>query len=155
MWQTGRYLCPRATDWLTPRLSSSGCVICPGMASGRRPVVFSKLSKLLNQESALSAPCETAYAVISALRRRPRAAQECCAQARPVALDVTFPFAITDSSCRQALMLFRRLAADARSRAPVQGQAGPSWQDGAEVWKLTLTVVRFLRRVESGRGFFW
>jgi len=150
--QTGRYLCIPTTDWLTSRLSSSVRVIWPGKVP---PVVFSKLSKLLNQESALSAPCETAYAVISALRRRPRAAQECCAQARPVALDVTFPFAITDSSCRQALMLFRRLAADARSRAPVQGQAGPSWQDGAEVWKLTLTVVRFLRRVESGRGFFW
>ena len=79
-------------------------------------VVSSKLSKLLNQENALSAPClkhfrnysgpirvarcgfpwekttkrpvasvgtncESAYAVISALRRRPRGAQECCGQA--------------------------------------------------------------------------
>jgi hypothetical protein len=39
------------------------------MASGQRPVVFSKLSKLLNQESALSAPCETAYAALMLFRR--------------------------------------------------------------------------------------
>jgi len=42
-------------------------------------VVFPKLSKLLNQEDALSAPC---LRVNSALRRRrPRGAQECCGQA--------------------------------------------------------------------------
>jgi hypothetical protein len=117
---------------------------------GLRPVsggaVFSKLSKLLNQEDALSAPrlkhfrnysgpirvarcgfpwekttkrpvasvcinCETAYAVISALHRRPRGAHECCGQA---CFDVTLPFAITESSRRQALMLSWWLAADAR-----------------------------------------
>jgi hypothetical protein len=33
-------------------------------------------------------------------------------------------------------------------RAPVQGQAGPSWQDGADVWILTATVVRFFGRVQ-------
>ena len=37
-------------------LSSNIRVISPGRASGRRPV-FLKLSKLLNQENALSAPC--------------------------------------------------------------------------------------------------
>jgi hypothetical protein len=36
---------------------SSVRIMWPGMSSGRFPVVFSKLSKLLNQENALSAPC--------------------------------------------------------------------------------------------------
>jgi hypothetical protein len=40
----------------------------------------------------------------------------------------------------------------------VQGQAGPSWQDGADGWILTYTVVRFLGRVkretERERIFF-
>ena len=36
----------------------------------------------------------------------------------------------------------------------MQGQAGPSWQDGADVWILTYTVVRFLGPVKSGRRFF-
>ena len=35
--------------------------------------------------------------------------------------------------------------------APVHGQAGPSWQDGADVLIPTSTVVRFLGRVESER----
>jgi hypothetical protein len=68
------------------------------------------------------------YTLISALRRRPGGAQECCGQTLPFAFDVTLPFAITKSSCGQALMLFRWLAADARveragarpSRAVVQ-----------------------------------
>jgi hypothetical protein len=30
----------------------------------------------------------------------------------------------------------------------VQGQEGPPWQDGAYVWILTSTVVRFLGRVQ-------
>ena len=42
-------------------------VIWPGMASGQCAVVFSELSKLLNQEYALGAP--PAYAIISALSR--------------------------------------------------------------------------------------
>jgi hypothetical protein len=36
---------------------SSVRIIRHGMSSGRFPAVFSKLSKLLNQENALSAPC--------------------------------------------------------------------------------------------------
>jgi hypothetical protein len=36
--------------------------------------------------------------------------------------------------------------------APVQGQAGPSWQDGPDVWILSPTVVRFLGRVQSGES---
>jgi hypothetical protein len=42
-------------------------------------VVFSKLSKLLNQENALSAPC---YALISALRRRALAGRRNTAERR-------------------------------------------------------------------------
>jgi hypothetical protein len=46
--------CLRTKDWRTPRLSSSVRVIWPEMAPDP---VFSKLSKLLNQERALGAPC--------------------------------------------------------------------------------------------------
>jgi hypothetical protein len=57
------------------RRSSSGAV-WPGLSGG---VALPKLSKLLNQEDALSAPC---VRVNSALRRRhPRGALECCGQA--------------------------------------------------------------------------
>ncbi len=31
----------------------------------------------------------------------------------------------------------------------MQGQAGPSWQDGADVWSFNFTVVRFLDGVET------
>src|ERR1700677_1118125 len=41
-----------------------------------------------------------------------------------------------------------RWFASCAGRAPVQGQAGPSWQDGADVWILTSTVVRFWGCVE-------
>ena len=34
----------------------------------------------------------------------------------------------------------------------MQGQAGPSWQDGSDVWMLTPTLVRFLGRVQK---LFW
>jgi hypothetical protein len=53
--QTGRSLCLRATYWRPSRLSS----VSSGLGwprAGIRGVVFSKLSKLLNQEDALSAP---------------------------------------------------------------------------------------------------
>jgi hypothetical protein len=33
----------------------------------------------------------------------------------------------------------------------VQGQTGPSWQDGTDMWILTNTVVRFLGRVKTER----
>jgi hypothetical protein len=52
----GTILCLRTTEWLPSRLSFSVRVIWPGKASGWYLVVFSKLSKLLNQEDALSAP---------------------------------------------------------------------------------------------------
>jgi hypothetical protein len=84
---------------------------------GLRPVSggVSKLSKLLHQEDALSAPCLQhfrnsrgaikvarcglpAYARISALRRRPRRAQKCCGQTDPSILMPHCCFATPKSS---------------------------------------------------------
>ena len=59
-----------------------------------RCVAFLELSKLLNQEDALSAPW---LRVISALRRRTHAAER-----RIRHFDVTLPFATPKPSCRQA-----------------------------------------------------
>jgi hypothetical protein len=83
----------------------------------------SKLSKLLNQEDALSAPCIV-----------------CCTQVNTPASADEFPGG------------WRQLHGQS---APVQGQAGPSWQDGSEMWILTSTVVRFLGDVESELRFLW
>jgi hypothetical protein len=86
----------------------------------------SKLSKLLLQERALSAPCF--MGLISDLRVRE--------MLRPGVIrhfDCHFTVAAPKSSCRQALMLpvgWRRMHGQS---APVQGQAEPSWQDSADV----------------------
>jgi hypothetical protein len=111
-------------------------------------VVFSKLSKLLNQEDALSAPCS--HAVISALRRRALAGRRNAAERRNT---VTLSFAAPKSSRRQALMNSRWWRRMHGQSAPVQGQAGPSWQDGAEMSILTPTVVRFSGGVEREKNF--
>jgi hypothetical protein len=66
-----RDLCLRATDWQSSRLSSGVCVAGLGPVTGG--VVFSKLSKLLNQEDALSVPCLWGD---FALRMLPRGPQE-------------------------------------------------------------------------------
>jgi hypothetical protein len=50
--------------------------------------------------------------------------------------DVTLPFWITESSCSQALMSPRWWWQMHGQSAPVQGQTGPSWQGGADVWIL-------------------
>jgi hypothetical protein len=85
--------------------SSSVLVIRAAMASGpvSGGVAFSKLSKLLNQENALSAPC------LQHLRNY-------CGAIK-AARDVTLSFATSKSSRRQMLIRFRRLAADARARS--------------------------------------
>ena len=67
-------------------------------------VVFPKLSKLLNQENALSAPY-LRYVGVTELHATFRESLRFC---------VTFPFATPKSSRRQALMFCRWLAADAR-----------------------------------------
>jgi hypothetical protein len=46
-------------------------------------------------------------------------------------------------------MLSRWLAADARAERAGARPGRPSWQDGADVWILTPTLVRFLGRVET------
>jgi hypothetical protein len=143
------------------------------MDSGRCPVVFSKLSKLLHQEYALSAPCLQhfrnscgaikiarcgfpAYAVISALRRRPRRAQECCGQTDPSILmshcwlqspDVIRPtgadaIPVVGGGCKRV-----ELTGATPSRAVVE--------DGADVLISTSTVVRFLGGVHSEKKLFW
>jgi hypothetical protein len=98
---------------------------CPLASDGLGPVsggvVFSKLSKLLNQEDALSAPwlrgdfCSPQAPSRDAGMLRKGVISHC-----------HITVAITGSSCWQALMLSRWLAADARVERPVQGQAGPS-----------------------------
>ena len=75
-------------------------VIWPGMASGRCEVVFSELSKLLNQEYALGAPC--LHGDFCSPQARPRGVQVCCGQAWSVAFDVTLTFATPKSSRRGA-----------------------------------------------------
>jgi hypothetical protein len=100
-------------------------------------VAFPKLSKLLNQEDALSAPCLQHFR-----------GKFCSPQAAPsrgagmlrtggtLQFDVTLPFWITESSCSQAPMSPRWWWQMHGQSAPVQGQAGPSWQGGADVWIL-------------------
>jgi hypothetical protein len=56
-WQTGRYLCLRTTDLLRSRPPASVSSGLGWPQAGFGGVVFSKLSKLLDQENALSAPC--------------------------------------------------------------------------------------------------
>jgi hypothetical protein len=79
------------------------------LQSGERPVwddigpmsggvLFSKLSKLLNQENALSAPCSRINSCSP--QAPPRGTRDCCGQARSIAFDVTLLFATPKSSGR-------------------------------------------------------
>ena len=71
------------------------------------------MSKLLNQEDALGAPClETA---IVALRRRALTGRRKAADRRNPLLRRHITFGYTESSCGQALILSRRWAANARA----------------------------------------
>jgi hypothetical protein len=81
---------------------------------GLRPggVVFSKLSKLLHQEDALSAPCLDT--VILALRRRVLAGRRNAADRRNPSLRKSHYGLLHRTSGRQALMLSRWRAADAQ-----------------------------------------
>jgi hypothetical protein len=83
--QNGTIFLP--TNCVLANVPSSG-VLVSGLCS--------KLSKLLNQEDALSAPCLRGDNVIRHF-------------------DVTLPFATSKTSCWRALMLSRWLAADARA----------------------------------------
>jgi hypothetical protein len=80
-----------------------------GMVSGG--VVFPGLSKLLNQEDALGAPCLDTV-IVSPPQARPRGAQERCGQASSVTS--MSPYGLLHrTSGWQALMLSRWRAADA------------------------------------------
>ena len=100
----------------------------PGLSGGG---VFPKLSKLLNQEDALGAPClrgEFCSPHVAPSRGAPILRTSIIRH-----FDVTLPFASPKSSSWQALMFPQWLAAMPRQSAPVQGQAEPSWQDGSDV----------------------
>jgi hypothetical protein len=77
-------------------------------------VLFPKLSKLLNQEGALSAPCSPPAPSRGAPRPAPRHAGAGGTGRKSVTSDVTLRFATPHSSRRQALMSCRWQAAFAR-----------------------------------------
>jgi hypothetical protein len=79
--------------------------------------VFSKLSKLLNQGDAPSAPCYNASYFCSP--QAPRRAEECCGQTWSVALMSHYCLQSPKSSRRLALMLFRWLTAVVRRAKPM------------------------------------
>ena len=127
--------------WRTSRLFAGVRDIWP--RAGIRGVVFSKLSKLLNQENALSAPCSHSYFC------SPQAPSLGAAMLRKgVISHGHISLCYTQVITRTSADTFPVVGGICTGTAPVQGQAGPSWQDGADVWILTATVVRFLVRVE-------
>jgi hypothetical protein len=63
--------------------------------------------------------------------------------------EVTLLFAITDSSHRQALMLFRWLGGSCTGGANRCKAKQGRREEGADVWIVTSKVVRFLGRVQS------
>ena len=84
-------------------------------------VAFPKLSKLLNQERALSAPC--LHGEFCSPHSAPSRGAPMLRKGVIRHFDVTLPFAAPKSSGWQALMFTRWLAAMHGQSAPVQGQA--------------------------------
>jgi hypothetical protein len=124
--------------------SSSGVrVIWPGMASGlvSGGVVFSKLSKLLNQEDALSVPCSWGD---SAPRRRALAGVRCH-------INVCYTQVIMPASADAFPVVGGRCTGRAHRCKARQGRRGKT----APTFELTFTVVRFLDGVERRRRFLW
>jgi hypothetical protein len=118
----------------------------PGLSGG---VAFPKLSKLLNQEDALSALC---------LRGEfcsPRAAPSRGAGMLRTGVfrhfDVTLAFVTPESSCLQALMSPRWWRQMHGQSAPMQGQAAPSWQDGPTSESYSYISTVFGRHQEGKR----
>ena len=104
------------------------------MASGQCAVVFSELSKLLNQEYALGAPC--LHSDFCSPQARPRGAQVCCGQARSVAFDVTLTFATPDIRLASA-DAFAVVGGGCTGRAHgCKAKQGRRGKDGADVWLL-------------------
>jgi hypothetical protein len=103
---------------------------------------FSKLSKVLNQEDALGAPC------LGCDFCSPQAPSRGVGMLRTGVIrrfGVTFTVEITRSSRRHALMLsggWRQCTGKMLRRKAKQGRR----EDGADVWILNSIVVRFLGR---------
>jgi hypothetical protein len=115
--------------------------------------VFSKLSKLLLQEHALSAPCS--WIDFGSPQVRPRGAQECCGQAYSVTSNCHFTVGYTQVSMPARADAFpvggggctgRAHRCKARQRR--RGKTAPTFVS-------TFTVVRFLDGVDRGIGFLW
>jgi hypothetical protein len=108
--------------------------------------VFSELSKLLNQEDALSAPCF--WRGFGSPHARLRGTQECCGGVIRV-FEVKLRFATPKSSGWQALMLSRWLAADARAEGTDARPSRAVVTRRSRGVKLTPIIVRFLDGVQS------
>jgi hypothetical protein len=80
--------------WVGERPLCHPASVSSGLGRVTGGVVFSKLSKLLNQEDALSAPCLRGDFCSP---QGPRGAQGYCGEASSVTFDVRLPFAITES----------------------------------------------------------
>jgi hypothetical protein len=117
------------------------------LAYGECPVVFSKLSRVLNQEDALGAPC---LGCDFCSPQGILAGHSNIADKRNASLDVTFVLGITESSRRHALMLSRQCTGNALRCRAKQGRR----EDDADVWILTFIVVRFLGRFREWKKFF-
>ena len=102
--KTGRSFCLRATYWRTSRRVIGTLLILPGMASGGHPVVrFFQIVKDAHSR-ARSEPT----LLYGGIRH----------------FDCHFTVAIPRSSCRQAMMLSRWLAADARAERQCKARQG-------------------------------
>jgi hypothetical protein len=119
-----------------------------GTASGGCPVMrFSKLSKMLFQERALSAPCSIGVNFGS-----PRA-QKCCGQANPslrLSLYGCYTQVIMPASTHALLVVGGSARAERHCKAR-QGRRGKT----APTFELTFTVVRFLEAVDRVRRYLW
>ena len=125
-------VCPPVVRVIWPRMASGGYPVprqAPRQAGtgGSGGVVFPKLSKLLIQEDALSAPF---LATISALRRGALAGRRNAAERRNPLLS---HYSLRSPSHRAGKRCSGGWRQMHGQSAPMQGQAGPSWQDGPEL----------------------
>jgi hypothetical protein len=105
---------------------------------------FASCQKLPNQERALSAPCSPAGARAGRRNATDRLDP-------PLGRSPSL-FAITDSSDRQALMLFRCLGGSCTGEADRCKAKQSRREEGADVWVLTSNVVRFSDLVQSKKS---
>ena len=117
-------------------------------------LVFAKLSKLLNQENALSAPCLPHF-------------DFCSPQAPGRGAEMLRTGVIRRFRCHISICYTRVNHADKRDALQVVGgrctgrarrckaKQGRPDKNGAGVWILSYTLIRFLLCVQSGRKFIW